>query len=195
MAENGKIGVDKVISNRPHLVLMDLQMPVMGGLEATRAIRDWEAGNHLRPIPILALTAHASGDGAVNSLEAGCSEHLTKPIKKATLLSAISRHLDGKIRITPPREMEGSIPTFLANVKREMEEVLADCTTARRVGRQFKESGEGFGFPEITRIGAAVELAAATANEAEIRIQILMLAAYLDRVEIVAADALAAIDA
>ncbi|MGA3190516.1 MAG: response regulator [Bryobacteraceae bacterium] len=195
VAENGKIGVDKVISNRPHLVLMDLQMPVMGGLEATRAIRDWEAGNHLRPIPILALTAHASGDGAVNSLEAGCSEHLTKPIKKATLLSAISRHLDGKIRITPPREMEGSIPTFLANVKREMEEVLADCTTARRVGRQFKESGEGFGFPEITRIGAAVELAAATANEAEIRIQILMLAAYLDRVEIVAADALAAIDA
>lgn len=114
VAENGQIGVDKVIANRPHLVLMDLQMPVMGGLEATRAIRDWEAKNRLPPIPILAVTAHAAGDGPVKSLEAGCSEHLTKPIKKTTLMNAISYHLDAKVRIAPPRDKEDSVPTFLA---------------------------------------------------------------------------------
>jgi hypothetical protein len=64
---------------------------------------------------------------------------------------------------------------------------LKDCTIARRVGHQFKGSGEGYGFPEITRAGAAVELAAMSANEDEIRSQILALASYLDRVEIVVA--------
>ena len=60
-----------------------------------------------------------------------------------------------------------------------------DCEIARRLGHQFKGSGEGYGFPEITRAGAAVELAAMAADEDEIRSQILALAAFLDRVEIV----------
>ena len=190
VAENGKIAVEKVIASRPDLVLMDLQMPVMDGLEATRAIRHWEAATGARPTPILALTAHAAGEGVGISLEAGCNEHLTKPIKRVTLLDAISRHLHGKIRVTPPEGIEGLVPNYLASVRREMGEILAgidlsDCKIARRLGHQFKGSGEGFGFPEITRTGAAVELAAIAANEDEIRRQILALAAFLDRVEIV----------
>ncbi len=92
-AENGEIAVEKVINDSPHLVFMDLQMPVMGGLEATRRIRGWEARTHMGPVPILALTAHAAGEARATSLEAGCNEHLTKPIKKATLLEAIFRHV------------------------------------------------------------------------------------------------------
>jgi PAS domain S-box-containing protein len=189
-AENGQIAVDKVISGRPHLVLMDLQMPVMDGLEAARAIRQWEAKTHARPIPILALTAHAVGDGAGRSLEAGCTEHLTKPIKKTTLLEAIARHLSGKIRITPPEGVEDLVPSYLARVRRDMNEILAggdstDCKLALRLGHQFKGEGEGYGFPEITRTGAAVELAAMAADENEIRNQILALSTYLGRVEIV----------
>jgi CheY-like chemotaxis protein len=189
-AQNGKIGVEKVIADHPHLVLMDLQMPVMGGLEATRAIRRWEVETHAVPIPILALTAHAAREGAGSSLEAGCNEHLTKPIKQSTLLEAISRHLGGKIRITPPQGIEGLVPKYLENVRRGIHEILAntesqDCEQARRLGHQFKGSGGGYGFPEITRIGAAVELAAKAANQAEIRSQILALSDYLDRVEIV----------
>src|SRR5271155_754260 len=57
-AENGQIAVEKVVSGHPDLVLMDLQMPVMDGLEATRTIRRWEGKRHAFPIPILALTAH-----------------------------------------------------------------------------------------------------------------------------------------
>ncbi len=189
-AENGKIAVEKVIAGPPHLVLMDLQMPVMGGLEATRVIRQWEAETRARPIPILALTAHAAADGAGRSLEAGCNEHLTKPIKKSTLLEAIARHLAPRIRITPPDGIEGLVPKYLENVRRGIHEILAsgdskDYNIARRLGHQFKGSGEGYGFPEITRTGAAVELAAKASDEDEIRSQILALASYLDRVEIV----------
>jgi PAS domain S-box-containing protein len=189
-AENGKIAVEKVIAGPPHLVLMDLQMPVMGGLEATRVIRQWEAETRARPIPILALTAHAAAEGAGLSLEAGCNEHLTKPIKKSTLLEAIARHLAPKIRITPPDGIEGLVPKYLENVRRGIHEILAvgdakDYNIARRLGHQFKGSGAGYGFPEITRTGAAVELAAKASDPDEIRNQILALASYLDRVEIV----------
>jgi DNA-binding response OmpR family regulator/signal transduction histidine kinase len=93
-AENGKIAVERFINGNPNLVFMDLQMPVMDGLEATRRIREWEARTHTGPIPILAITAHAAAEGARSSLEAGCNEHLTKPINKAKLLEAISRHVD-----------------------------------------------------------------------------------------------------
>ena len=191
VAVNGKIAVEKVISGHPHLVLMDMQMPVMDGLEATRAIRQWEAKTHAHPIPILALTAHATRDGVAKSLEAGCTGHLTKPIKKAALLDAISRHLGVTIRITPPQGIEGLVPQYLLNIRRDMEAILAgvnskDCDIARRLGHQFKGSGEGYGFPEITRTGATVELAAMAGDEDEIRSRILALGTYLDRVEIVA---------
>ena len=190
VAENGKIAVEKVIAAPPDLVLMDLQMPVMDGLEATRAIRHWEVATGARPTPILALTAHAAGEGVGLSLEAGCNEHLTKPIKRATLLEAISRHIHGKIRITAPEGIEGAVPDYLASVRREMREILVgvasnDCEIARRLGHRFKGSGESYGFPEITRAGLAVELAATEGNEDEIRHQIAALAAFLDRVEIV----------
>jgi PAS domain S-box-containing protein len=189
-AANGKIALEKAMSGSPHLVLMDIQMPVMDGLEATRAIRQWEAKKHARPIPILALTAHAAEGEVRKSLEAGCTEHLTKPIKKATLLEAISRNTRGKIRIAPPEGIEALVPHYLANVRRDMDEILAgldakDCKIAHEVGHQFKGTGESYGFPEITRTGAAVELAAMAANKDEIRSQILALATFLDHVEIV----------
>jgi len=192
VAENGQIGVEKAKSGNPHLILMDMQMPLMDGLDATRAIRMWELETNARPVPILALTADATGDGAGRSLEAGCSEHLTKPIKKAILLEALARHLNARIHVTPPVGMEGLVPSYLTTVRRGMDEILEgvdanDCAIARRLGHQFKGSGEGYGFPEITRAGAALELAASNANEDEIRSQILALAAYLDRVEIVVA--------
>jgi PAS domain S-box-containing protein len=188
-AENGQIAVDKVISLGPDLVLMDIQMPVMDGLEATRAIRQWEVKTHTRPTPILALTADAAEEAGRKSLAAGCNEHLTKPINKPTLLEAIARHI-GKIRVTLPQGIEELVPNYLANVRQGMEKILTsgdskDWETARRVGHQFKGTGESYGFPEITRIGLAVELAATAADEEGIRSQILALSSYLERLEIV----------
>jgi CheY-like chemotaxis protein len=95
------------------LVLMDLQMPVMDGFEATRAIRRWEAETQSPPIPILALTAHTRAEHAHTSQEAGCTEHLTKPIERTALLAAIFRHLHGEGRVSPPPGIDGRPPSYL----------------------------------------------------------------------------------
>jgi two-component system sensor histidine kinase/response regulator len=76
-----------------HLILMDVQMPVMDGLEATRAIRRGEYGTG-RHTPILAMTAHAMSRDRDHCLEAGMDGYLTKPIHGADVLEAIERHLN-----------------------------------------------------------------------------------------------------
>ena len=88
-AENGKAAVEMCQTRKYDLVLMDVQMPVMDGHSATRMIREWEQQSNLSPIPIIALTAHAFPEEKQRSLAAGCSTHLTKPIRKDTLLNAV----------------------------------------------------------------------------------------------------------
>ena len=68
---------------------MDMQMPVMNGYEATRAIRAWEREHHLFPIQVIALTAQALKEDGVKIFDAGCDAHMTKPIKKHTLLEVL----------------------------------------------------------------------------------------------------------
>ena len=98
VAEHGQVAVDKFRRNRYDLVLMDVQMPVMDGHSATRAIRRWEQEQGRTPTPIVALTANALPEEIRKSLEAGCTDHLIKPIKKATLLAAISEQARSVMR-------------------------------------------------------------------------------------------------
>ena len=92
-AENGEAAVEKFRAGDYDLVLMDIQMPIMDGHEATREIRRWEAENKLEETPVITLTAHAMKEDTQKSLEAGCNDHLTKPIKKADLLAAIQKYV------------------------------------------------------------------------------------------------------
>ena len=88
-AENGKVAQDKFKAGKYDLVLMDMRMPVMDGYAATRAIRNWELANHLERTPIIAVTASALEEEARRCLEAGCDAHLSKPVKRGTLLGMI----------------------------------------------------------------------------------------------------------
>ena len=80
------------------LVLMDLQMPVMGGLEATAAIRNAErvSGTHL---PIVALTAHAMPGDRERYLEAGMDAYVTKPINRVELTRVIDQLVPRRCRV------------------------------------------------------------------------------------------------
>src|SRR5439155_2717856 len=89
IAENGAIAVEKFTAGHYDLVLMDRQMPVMDGLTATRAIREWEQANHRSLTPIVALTAAALKGDQEQCLAAGCTGYLSKPIKQEVLLRAI----------------------------------------------------------------------------------------------------------
>ncbi|MGA7760303.1 MAG: response regulator [Candidatus Binataceae bacterium] len=88
-AENGQAAVDKLLSGRYDLVLMDIQMPVMDGFTAVRRVRQWERENSLRHTPIIALTASTFDETVRKALEAGCDSHLGKPLKRSTLLRVI----------------------------------------------------------------------------------------------------------
>jgi len=89
-AENGERVVAKVKTNNYDLILMDIQMPILDGFAATRAIREWESARGLPPVPIIALTASALDEDVQRAREAGCNLHVSKPIKKKTLMSAIA---------------------------------------------------------------------------------------------------------
>jgi len=89
IAENGQIAVERFISGKYDLVLMDMQMPVMDGYTATREIRKWENQKGVKATPVIALTAYATKEEEQKSLDAGCNAHLVKPIKKANLMEAI----------------------------------------------------------------------------------------------------------
>lgn len=89
--ENGARAVERFKDGNYDLVLMDLQMPVMDGDEATREIRRFEREN-LRPhTPIVALSAAVFSESVAQSLAAGCDEHIGKPVKRAMLLDVLNR--------------------------------------------------------------------------------------------------------
>jgi two-component system sensor histidine kinase/response regulator len=88
-AENGQVALDKLLSGRYDLVLMDIQMPVMDGFSAVRRIRQWEQENGARRTPIIALTASAFDETVRKAVEAGCDSHLGKPLRRATLMRVI----------------------------------------------------------------------------------------------------------
>jgi CheY-like chemotaxis protein len=90
-AENGKIAVEKFINHEPDYydaILMDIRMPVMDGLEATRAIRAVDRDD-AKTIPIIALTANAFDEDVQRSLQAGMNAHLSKPVEPTTLFRTL----------------------------------------------------------------------------------------------------------
>jgi len=90
VAENGKLAIDKVAHERYALILMDMQMPVMGGIEATSVIRKMENGAQL---PILAMTANSFDEDKENCLSSGMNDFIGKPITPEVFYSVLLKWL------------------------------------------------------------------------------------------------------
>jgi len=203
IAENGAIAFEKFTAGEYDLVLMDRQMPVMDGLTATRAIREWEQANHRPPTPIIALTASALKGDQEKFVAAGCTAYLTKPIKQDVLLQAIREHSmaapaarngeSGRrdtilVRANPT--LADLIPGFLQNRRHDVNAMLDaldgnDFAIVENLGHGMKGAGGSWGFQGITDIGAALERAAESADNEGSRKWVGELSRYLDRVEIV----------
>jgi len=89
-AENGEKGCEMAAMEQPDLILMDLEMPVVDGWEATRRLKGSQT---TRDIPIIALSAHALGGEREKALAAGCNEFDTKPIEFDRLVETLRRVL------------------------------------------------------------------------------------------------------
>lgn len=90
LAVDGQQAVDTARQLHPAVILMDLQLPILDGWEATRLLK---AGPDTRTIPVIALTAHAMSEDRQRALDAGCDEYETKPIDLPRLLDKIDRLL------------------------------------------------------------------------------------------------------
>jgi signal transduction histidine kinase/CheY-like chemotaxis protein len=86
IVENGQLAIDMLENNSFDIVLMDIQMPVMDGLTASKLIREKP---QYADLPIIAMTAHARKEDRENSMQAGMNLHMAKPVKYETLLSSI----------------------------------------------------------------------------------------------------------
>jgi PAS domain S-box-containing protein len=91
VAKNGQEAVDLAQASTPDLILMDVRMPVIDGLEATRRLR---SKSDFAGIPIIALTASAGLDAEKTCLAAGCSAYLSKPVQSQQLFACLAEHLN-----------------------------------------------------------------------------------------------------
>ena len=89
-ALNGPEGVRLAGAERPDLILMDIQLPVLDGYDTTRRIK---ADPALRAIPIIAVTSYALSGDEVKAREAGCDDYVTKPFSPRALLAKVREHL------------------------------------------------------------------------------------------------------
>lgn len=89
-ARDGETGVNLAIKEKPDLIIMDIQLPDINGLEATKRIRASEADGD---IPIIALTSYAMAGDKKKALEAGCTGYIEKPITPETFMKQIEKYL------------------------------------------------------------------------------------------------------
>jgi PAS domain S-box-containing protein len=200
-AADGLQGVEEFNRGRFDLILMDLQMPRMDGLTATRTIRKMEAEQNLAATPIIALSANARPEDIALSRKLGCNDHLSKPISKARLLAAIQEYsrnhaisgLPAQSQSAPaqtaPQQLavDADAMNYLARRKSEIESLRAllvalEFDKIRIAGHNMKGSGGGYGFPKLTELGAAIESAAKRKDPGAVDNKLSDLALYLEEV-------------
>ena len=206
-ATNGEAAVRKVMESEYDVVLMDIQMPLMNGLDATRTIRRWEAGRDRPRIPIIATTAYSLSGDARRSLEAGCDAHVAKPLEKKELFEVIGRWTGGLgnsgssgesggrdegalHRIVVDPDLRELVPRFLESVVAVCEQAeestrRAEFDAARIIGHRLKGEGAAYGFPEISAIGKRLQEAAEAGDAVGVATASGELKEYVRRVEVV----------
>ena len=208
VADNGEAAVEMALAYRFDLVLMDMQMPIMDGYEATRRIRAFEKEHARPPMRIIALTAHAMQEESERTRAAGCDAHLSKPIRKQHLLQAISDYTANSTQDPPPppaqRTVEVVAPPVVVHVESDILDLVpgyldnrrADLVTLRQhlnrrafeplrvIAHGIAGSGGAYGFPDLTRMGRVLQQAAQAGDIPKIQRLLDEMEVYLESVEV-----------
>jgi two-component system, sensor histidine kinase and response regulator len=192
VALDGRQAVEMSAERRYDVILMDLEMPVLDGLSATREIRRREHDRGQLPTPIVILSAHTLPEHVERSRAAGADGHLDKPIRKEALLAAVEKAaaapIESRVHVAVTPTVAPLVPTFLANRKKDV--AAARAALRRRdfhslwvLAHTMKGLGASYGFDAITDIGVEMEKAAQS-NQAEATARTIdALERYLDRVD------------
>ncbi len=170
MVGNGQEAVAALAEQDFDLVLMDLQMPAMDGLEATAVIRDPESSVRDHDIPIIALTARAMEEDRQRCLDAGMNDHVSKPIEREELLAAIDLHAGAATDAHELAERDGRGRPIDVNAAREQtggdedlfREVLGMVTTEAAEALVALRSAEDVGaLHQLAEVASSLKGAAA----------------------------------
>ena len=195
VVENGLIAVETALVEQPDIVLMDMEMPVMNGLDAVRLLRQ---RGYIKPI--LALTAHTSQSVYDELRQAGFDDCLSKPIKQDVLWRVLAERLSSPenpdsghnvdnitVRLDPG--LKKLIGGYLENRRRDVVVIRMaltknDFDPVRAIGHNIKGTGGGYGLDFISKIGSELEQAALRSDATTITRLIAELADYLERLKV-----------
>lgn len=203
MAANGQEALEKLAAHNYALVLMDIQMPVLDGLEATRRIRQVDAW---RDLPILAMTAHAMVGDRERCLAAGMNAYISKPVNPAHLIATVEAFLephaaaemtadhappidrDRAVRLMDADQdlMRGLVHLFLQLAPERLQKLhaaaaRADATELSLESRALKGAAERIAARSVAECAAAVDQAAQQHDYARIGEQLVRLESELER--------------
>ena len=192
IAGDGQQAVELASSTAFDLVFMDMQMPVMNGIEATEALRKRGYTG-----TIVALTANTTPEDRARCLQAGCDDYLPKPIDRDKFFATLNRHL------APADTTENELPVFstlldepdlahliekfITYLPGNIESLIKaaqqqDWDTIKDVAHQLKGLGGGYGYPGITQLAAKLEFQVVNKNQLEVDSLIAGINAYCQRI-------------
>lgn len=176
-ATNGQEALEQFARQPIALVVLDLNMPVLDGYATAAAIRLRDDGQQ---VPIVALTGDDRQDARDRARAAGCTMHLVKPVRLATLLSAVDAAMrqaappvvEPEPPVGPPPSVTLDIDPMLADLvpgyvrekRRQMADLRrlvtdGDMDSLKQIAHNIKGTGASYGIPDVTRLGRAIETA------------------------------------
>lgn len=215
LAIDGEKAVKMFVTGSYDIVFMDVQMPVMNGIEATRSIRKWESERGKKQTPIIVLTAHAVKHQQQKCLEAGCSDFLSKPILKKDLMGVLDSLFSTRLKYTPntikekkqtPKPIfptQGTkhtvlidfsfkdlVPYFIDEIKLELKKLKTaqekgDYNTLQRLGHGLKGAAMNYRFNELSLLFGQLEKAAVKAESVVVTTSLEQISDYIQSVEVV----------
>ncbi len=171
---NGRDAVNKAMTNAFDLIFMDMEMPIMNGLDAIKTLRQ---NNYNKPI--VALTANATSKDENQCLSAGCNDFITKPIDRENLYRVIANYLPTPKPDNASRQRKQNLskkPIFTELVQKFVYHLPDQIITIKRhakakqwpevkkITHQLKGLGSGLGFPVITEIATEIDTEITRAN-------------------------------
>jgi len=182
-AVNGQDALEQFGRHPVSVVLLDMNMPVMDGYATAAAIRLREDG---RQVPIVAITGNESTESRERAVAAGCTLHLMKPVRLATLFSTVEAAVRQSAQPAVPEPGAGVmvarsapdqpvhleidplladlVPGYVREKRRQVGDLRRligehDMDRVRRIAHDIKGTGTAYGIPDVTRIGRALEAA------------------------------------
>jgi len=198
VAINGRDAVDAAAASPPDVILMDVEMPGMNGLEAARQIRERERVLRRQPCVIIALSSHDDDATRRYSREVGCDLYLTKPVTRTALLSALSESMRIPQTIEVDPDLKDILPGFIES-RREILNKIAQKLSAgelvelRRLAHLLSGSLAMYGFQWASNQAHRMEIEAESGNAAPIADLLATLKRHFETLEIhCSGDAVAA---